>query len=108
MSGINTDVEPKTETDNREDQNIVNIVQPEAIPVEHITEKKSRNHHLKVDNPKSQQITFRVTQSDFHKIQQAVSAQKRKQKNENYNVGNLVIDMINYMDVDLFATFKVK
>lgn len=108
MSEINTDVEPKTETDNREDQNIVNIVQSETIPVEYITEKKSRNHHLKVENPKNQQITFRVTQSDFQKIQQAVSAQKRKQKNENYNVGNLVIDMINYMDVDLFATFKVK
>ncbi len=93
-----------------------NTENPTGISIENNSEsiendskiEKPRNQHLKKVNPKSVQITFRVTDAENNKIKAAIEAQKKKQKLENYNAGNLMLDMIHYLDVDLFATFKIK
>lgn len=75
------------------------VITPPALPVK-------RNQHLKIENPKSEQLTGRATREEHARIIRAIQA--RKKDNEPYDIVRLALDMLNHIENDIFQTFKTK
>lgn len=83
-------------------------VQPpaEAVPVAGIelpapqAAKQPRNQHLKVAEPKNQQLSGRATQSEYDLIQQAMKA------NGCADIVRLMLFSLNLHKQDIFSPFK--
>lgn len=72
--------------------------------------KKTRNQHLKVDNPKSHQFTGRATAAEAEIIQKALQARKKQlgiAENGKYDIVRLALDTIKHIKKDIFSSLKV-
>lgn len=71
--------------------------------------KKPRNQHLKVDDPKNQQVTGRCTENELFLIKKAVAARKKQlslTENKPFDAVRLLIDLIKKNNNDFLSSIK--
>ena len=65
-----------------------------------------RKTPVTVEEPKNQQFTGRATQKEFDRIKAAITA--RKQEGKTYDIVRLCLDMMDFIEDDIFQTFITK
>ncbi len=73
--------------------------------------KKPRNQHLKVEEPKNQQVTGRCTENESFLIKKAVAARKKQlglTENKPFDAIRLLIDLIKKNNSDFLSSIKTK
>lgn len=69
--------------------------------------RQPRNQHLKIADPKSRQFTGRATEAEFARISRAIEVRKQG-KTGTYDIVRLALEMLDYIEADIFQTFKTK